>query len=67
MIYLLLNGAILVYGLVQAVKPELVLRRKYWGEEIPAPALRTARVVGILVAIFGGVCFFYDAHFLITH
>ena len=53
MIKVILFAVVGVFGVVYAVLPEKFLARKYRGEEIPELALRTARVVGVFVALVG--------------
>ena len=61
MIYAVICAAIVIFGVCYAARPAWFLKRKYpYEEEIPAVAIRTARVVGVAIAVFGGVALVYN-------
>ncbi len=55
MIQLIAATLLLIWGIRQARDPEKVLRRKYPMVDIPEEAFRTARWVGIVMAVAGGI------------
>ena len=64
MIYVVINAAIAAFGALYAAKPSWFLRRKYmYEDEIPAVAIRTARVVGVLLVVIGAAGMVYNLAF----
>lgn len=53
MISLIIMLCVTAYGVWYAADPRRFLRRKFSGREIPASAVRTARIFGIVVVIAG--------------
>ena len=56
MIHFIINIALILFGSLYAVKPEWFLKRKFaQDEDIPGLSIRTARVVGIALALLGAL------------
>ncbi len=55
MIRLIAAALLLIWGIRQAKDPRKVLKRKYPVVEIPEEAFRTARNVGVIMAVAGGL------------
>lgn len=53
MIYVILEAAVIAYGVWYARDPMPSLKRKYGNDEVPELAKRTARIVGIVTAAVG--------------
>lgn len=53
--YLIVSGFILGYGIWYAKDPSYFLGKKFHGREIPPASLKTGRVVGVILAVIGGI------------
>ncbi len=61
MIYLICGAAVALFGVCYAAMPQRFLKRKYpYEDEIPAIAIRTARIVGVVLAVLGAASIIYN-------
>ena len=51
-VYLVIWAAVLA-GVWYAVNPMRVLSKKYMGDEVPPVAVKTARIMGVVLAVIG--------------
>ena len=52
-VYLVIWAAVLAYGVWYGVNPMRVLSKKYMGDEVPPVAVKTARIMGVVLAVIG--------------
>ena len=55
MFYLIIGICVLAYGIYYTVNPMRSLKRKYWNEPVPELAVKSARVVGVVIIVIGAV------------
>ena len=59
MISLVIMLCVTAYGVWYAINPKPSLRRRFGDREIPARALRTARIFGVIIAVLGAAVSVY--------
>ena len=53
MISIIIMLCVTAYGIYYAINPKPSLRRRFGDREIPAGALRTARIFGVVIGVLG--------------
>lgn len=66
MIYLIAFACVLAYGLWYAADPMKSLRRKYGEDDVPPVAVKTARIMGIVIALIGAAGIVYAIVTMVT-
>ncbi len=51
--YIIVFACVLIYGIWYAMNPMRSLKRKYMNEEIPPISIKTARIIGVILAVIG--------------
>ena len=59
MISIIIMLCVTAYGIYYAINPKPSLRRTFGNREIPAGALRTARIFGVIIAVLGAAVSVY--------
>ena len=59
MISVIIMLCVTAYGIYYAINPKPSLRRRFGDREIPAGALRTARIFGVIIAVLGAAVSVY--------
>lgn len=53
MVYVIVFACVLAYGIWYARNPMRSLKRKYMNDEVPPISIKTARIMGIIIALIG--------------